>query len=55
MVPTTVRPLSFADGFVLELTADKIVEYEQTDDNIPDLDHELQVGNTLLHSTCIVV
>lgn len=43
MVPLTVVPLPLAEGFVLELTADKTVEWEQRDDQVPDLDQELQV------------
>lgn len=42
MVPLTVAPLPRAEGFLLELTADKTVEWEQRDDQVPDLDQELQ-------------
>lgn len=46
MVPITVKPLQLAEAFLLELTADKPVEWEQEGDRIQDLDQELRVRKT---------
>lgn len=43
IVPVTVRPLSSAEEFFLDLTADNTVEWEQMDDRIRDLDQVLRV------------
>ena len=44
MVPATVDPLLVAEAFLLDLAADKELEWEQEDDRIPDdVDFELGV------------
>lgn len=42
-MPVTVKPLRSAEAFVLNLTADNTVEWEQMDDIFRDLDQELRV------------
>ncbi|CAM9813749.1 unnamed protein product, partial [Ectocarpus fasciculatus] len=45
IVPVTVRPLSSAEEFYLDLTADNTVEWEQMDDRIRDLDQVLRLSD----------
>lgn len=42
-MPVTVKPLRSAEAFLLDLTANNTVEWEQTDDLFRDLDQELRV------------
>ena len=43
IVPITVKPLHFAETFLMELAADNAVEWEQDGDRVPDLDQPLRV------------